>query len=64
MRIYRLVNQDPTGYLLSEDTVPKVLKANESPDQLQLAGARRNPVTSQTLLGYTVDGQTWHSLPG
>ena len=31
MRIYRLVNQDSTGYLLSEETVPKVLNANESP---------------------------------
>jgi len=29
MRIYRLINLDPTGYLLSDDMVPKIQNENE-----------------------------------
>jgi len=31
MRVYKLINHDSTGYLLSEDTVPRVFKDNELP---------------------------------
>jgi len=31
MHVYKLINLDSTGYLLSKDTVPKILTENEPP---------------------------------